>query len=46
MMTLPATLEGAFSISVEKEDVDDNGVSELNFGADSSSSPAAVQRER
>lgn len=32
MMTLPATLEGTFSISVEKGDVDDKGVSELNFG--------------
>jgi hypothetical protein len=32
MMTLPATLEGTFSISVEKGDVDDQGISEVNFG--------------
>ena len=32
MMTLRATVEGAFSISVEKGDVDDKGVSEVNFG--------------
>ena len=33
MMILPATVEGTFSISVEKGDVDDKGVSEVNFGA-------------
>jgi len=32
MITLPATVEGTFSISVEKGDVDDQGVSEVNFG--------------
>ena len=32
MMTLPATVEGSFLISVEKGDVDDQGVSEINFG--------------
>ena len=31
-LTLPATLEGTFSVSVEKGDVDESGVSELNFG--------------
>ena len=31
-MSLPATVEGTFSISVEKGDVDDKGISEVNFG--------------
>ena len=32
VMTLPATVEGTFSISVEKGDVDDKGISEVSFG--------------
>ena len=32
MMSLPAKIEGRFSISVEKGDVDDKGISEVNFG--------------
>ena len=32
MTTLPATVEGTFSISVEKGGVDDKGLSEVNFG--------------
>lgn len=32
MMSLPATVEGTFSISVEKGDVDDAGISAVNFG--------------
>ena len=32
MMILPATVEGIFSVSVEKGDVDDKGISEVNFG--------------
>jgi len=32
MPALPATLDGIFSVSVEKGPVDENGVSEANFG--------------
>ena len=30
--SLPAVVEGAFAISVEKGDVDDKGISEVSFG--------------
>jgi hypothetical protein len=32
LSSLPATLEGVFSLSVEKGEVDEKGVSEINFG--------------
>jgi hypothetical protein len=32
LSSLPATLEGVFSLSVEKGEVDEKGVSEANFG--------------
>jgi hypothetical protein len=32
LATLPVTLEGMFVVSVEKGDVDENDISEVNFG--------------
>lgn len=32
LLSLPATVEGSFAVSVEKGPVDDKGISEANFG--------------